>query len=72
MGAQVRQGVPDRRSVGPVVAVHVYVPKGIQRAICAGVRCIEHGQLTDEETVKLMAKEKDAGRLPCATQRGDR
>jgi imidazolonepropionase-like amidohydrolase len=39
------------------VMVHVYTPRGIQRAIRAGVKCIEHGQLTDEETVRVMAGE---------------
>ena len=29
-------------------------PKGIQRAIHAGVKCIEHGQLADEASVRLM------------------
>lgn len=36
------------------VMAHVYMPKGIQRAIRSGVRCIEHGQLADEESVKMM------------------
>jgi len=38
--------------------VHAYTPRAIQRAIAAGVKCIEHGQLADEATAKLMA-EKD-------------
>ena len=42
---------------GTYVCVHVYVPEGIQRAIRAGVGCIEHGQLTDEETARMMAGE---------------
>ncbi|HLR82813.1 MAG TPA: amidohydrolase family protein [Paenalcaligenes sp.] len=36
------------------VMTHVYMPKGIQRAIRSGVQCIEHGQLADEESVKMM------------------
>jgi imidazolonepropionase-like amidohydrolase len=43
---------------GTYVAVHAYTPRAIQRAIKAGVKSIEHGQLADEATVKLMA-EKD-------------
>ena len=31
-----------------------HTPKGIQRAIHAGVKCIEHGQLADEASVRLM------------------
>ena len=38
------------------VTVHAYTPRAIQRAIAAGVKCIEHGQLADEETAKLMAE----------------
>lgn len=37
------------------VMAHVYMPKGIQRAIRSGVQCIEHGQLADEESVKMMS-----------------
>jgi imidazolonepropionase-like amidohydrolase len=37
------------------VAVHAYPPAAIQRAIAAGVRCIEHGHLMDEATARLMA-----------------
>jgi imidazolonepropionase-like amidohydrolase len=38
------------------VTVHAYTPAAIQMAIGAGVKCIEHGQLADETTVKLMAE----------------
>ena len=38
------------------VAVHAYTPAAIKMAIGAGVKCIEHGQLADEPTVKLMAE----------------
>lgn len=38
------------------VAVHAYTPRAVRRAMEAGVRCIEHGQLLDEPTVKLMAQ----------------
>lgn len=40
------------------VCAHVYTPRGIQRCVRAGVKSIEHGQLADEETVRIMA---DAG-----------
>jgi imidazolonepropionase-like amidohydrolase len=40
---------------GTYVMAHVYTPKGIQRCLAAGVKCIEHGQLTDEDTVMMMA-----------------
>jgi imidazolonepropionase-like amidohydrolase len=38
------------------VAVHAYTPRAVRRAIEAGVQCIEHGQLLDEATIKLMAQ----------------
>ncbi|PZR01068.1 MAG: hydrolase [Cereibacter sphaeroides] len=40
---------------GTYVAAHVYTPRGIQRCLTAGVKCIEHGQLADEDSVKMMA-----------------
>jgi imidazolonepropionase-like amidohydrolase len=41
---------------GPYVTVHAYTPKAVQRAIAAGVKSIEHGQLLDEATMKLLAE----------------
>jgi len=38
------------------VTVHAYTPRAIQTAIRAGVKCVEHGQLMDEPTAKLMAE----------------
>ncbi len=38
------------------VAVHAYTPRAIRRAIEAGVQCIEHGQLLDDSTLRLMAQ----------------
>jgi imidazolonepropionase-like amidohydrolase len=37
------------------VTVHAYTTKSVRRAIEAGVKCIEHGQLLDEPTMKLIA-----------------
>jgi imidazolonepropionase-like amidohydrolase len=37
------------------VTVHAYTPRSVRRAIEAGVKCIEHGQLLDEATLQLMA-----------------
>lgn len=39
---------------GTYVAVHAYVPRAIKTALKAGVRCIEHGHLMDEETAGLI------------------
>ena len=40
----------------PMSAVHAYTPHSIQQAIRAGVKVIEHGQLADEETARMMAE----------------
>lgn len=37
------------------VTVHAYTTRSVKRAIEAGVKCIEHGQLIDEPTMKLLA-----------------
>lgn len=61
---------------GTYVTVHAYTPVAIKRAVAAGVQCIDHGQLADEETAKLMAEkgvwwsmqpfldDEDANRFP--------
>ena len=41
---------------GTYVAAHAYTPEAIQRAIAAGVKCIEHGHLMDDATARLMAE----------------
>jgi imidazolonepropionase-like amidohydrolase len=38
------------------VTVHAYTPTAIQTAIRAGVKCIDHGQLMDEATARIMAE----------------
>jgi imidazolonepropionase-like amidohydrolase len=38
------------------VTVHAYTPTAIQTAIRAGVKCIDHGQLMDAATAKIMAE----------------
>jgi imidazolonepropionase-like amidohydrolase len=38
------------------VTVHAYTVKAVRRAVEAGVKCIEHGQLLDEATVKMLGK----------------
>lgn len=37
------------------VTVHAYNVRSVRRAIEAGVKCIEHGQLLDEDTIELIA-----------------
>jgi imidazolonepropionase-like amidohydrolase len=53
---ELRAAVEAAEDRGTYVAAHAYTPAQIQRAINAGVRCIEHGHLMDEATAKLMAE----------------
>ena len=41
---------------GTYVTVHAYTPKAVRRAVQAGVKSIEHGQLLDEATIKLLGE----------------
>src|SRR5215470_11311648 len=53
---ELRAAVEAAGNWGTYVAVHAYTPEAIQRAIAAGVTCIEHGHLMDESTARLMAE----------------
>lgn len=54
---ELRAGVEAASDWNTYAMAHVYTPKGIQRAIRAGVRSIEHGQLADDATVRMMRDE---------------
>lgn len=41
---------------GTYVMVHAYTPRAVAQAVRAGVRCIEHGQLVNDETVAMLAE----------------
>lgn len=53
---ELRAAVEAAENWGTYVTVHAYTPVSIQRAISAGVKCIEHGHLMDEATAKLIAE----------------
>jgi imidazolonepropionase-like amidohydrolase len=53
---EIRAAVEAAENWGTYVTVHAYTPVAIQRAIAAGVKCIEHGHLMDEATAQLMAE----------------
>ena len=53
--AELRAAVEAAENWGTYVTVHAYTPVSIQRAIAAGVKCIEHGHLMDEPTAELIA-----------------
>jgi imidazolonepropionase-like amidohydrolase len=54
--AELQAAVEAAENWGTYVTVHAYTPVSIQRAIAAGVRCIEHGHLMDEPTARLIAE----------------
>lgn len=53
---ELKAGVEAAADWGTYVTVHAYTPRAIQRAIAAGVKVIDHGQLADEATARLMAE----------------
>ncbi|MEJ5151615.1 metal-dependent hydrolase family protein [Comamonas sp. MYb396] len=55
--------VEEAHNANTYVMAHAYTPQAITRAIECGVRTIEHGNLVDEPTAKLM-QEKGAYMVP--------
>jgi len=53
---EMRAAVEAAEDWGTYVTVHAYTPRAVRRAIEAGVRVIDHGQLLDEPTLRLMAE----------------
>ena len=53
---ELRAAVEAAENWGTYVCTHAYTPVSIQRSIAAGVKCIEHGHLMDDETARLMAE----------------
>jgi imidazolonepropionase-like amidohydrolase len=54
--AEIKAAVEAATDWGTYVTVHAYTPAAIQKAIRAGVKCIDHGQLADETTARMMAE----------------
>jgi imidazolonepropionase-like amidohydrolase len=52
---EIRAAVEAAENWGTYVTVHAYTPRAVRQAIEGGVRCIEHGNLLDDETASLMA-----------------
>jgi imidazolonepropionase-like amidohydrolase len=52
--AEVEAAVTDAENWGVYVTVHAYTPRAVRLAVDAGVRCIEHGHLLDEPTIKML------------------
>jgi imidazolonepropionase-like amidohydrolase len=60
---EIEAAVDEATRWGTYVVAHAYSPKAIERAVRAGVRTIEHGNLIDVPTAALMA-ERDAFLVP--------
>lgn len=60
---EIEAAVDEAQRWGTYVCAHAYSAKAIERAVRAGVRTIEHGNLIDVPTAKLMA-EKGAYIVP--------
>lgn len=52
---ELRAAVLAAENWGTYVAVHAYTSRAVQMALEVGVKSIEHGQLLDEETVRMIA-----------------
>jgi imidazolonepropionase-like amidohydrolase len=53
---EIRAAVEEAALYGTHVAAHAHGAEGINRAVRAGVRSIEHGSLMDHESIALMAE----------------
>ena len=60
---EIEAAVDEAQRWGTYVCAHAYSAKAIERAVRGGVRTIEHGNLIDQATAKLMA-EKGAYIVP--------
>ncbi len=70
---EIEAAVDEARRWGTYVCAHAYSPAAIERAVHAGVRTIEHGNLIDDPTAQLMAERgrvhrADAGCLRLAEE----
>ncbi|MEQ8473660.1 MAG: amidohydrolase family protein [Marinoscillum sp.] len=63
---EIAQIVKTAADLGFHVAAHAHGDEGMQRAVRAGVKTIEHGTYMSEETMKLM-KEKNTYYIPTIT-----
>ena len=53
---EIGAAVEEAHAFGRYVLTHAYTPEAITRAVNCGVRTIEHGNLVDAPTAKLMAE----------------
>lgn len=51
---EMRAAVDAAEDWNTYVTVHAYTDRAVRRAIEAGVKCIEHGQMVSEQTLRMM------------------
>ncbi len=51
---EMRAAVEAAEDWNTYVTVHAYTDRAVRRAVEAGVKCVEHGQLLSDETLQLM------------------
>jgi len=54
--AELRAIVEEAEAANRPVAAHAYTPRAITKALRAGVRSIEHGNLLDDECIRLLVE----------------
>ncbi|WP_238219651.1 metal-dependent hydrolase family protein [Tsukamurella pulmonis] len=60
---EIRAAVVEAENHNRYVTVHAYHPRSVNQALRAGARCVEHGNLIDDETIALLL-EKEAFLVP--------
>jgi imidazolonepropionase-like amidohydrolase len=53
---ELRAAVEEAENAGTYVLAHAYSARAVRRCVEAGVRSVEHGNLIDEETARLLAR----------------
>lgn len=53
--AELRAAVEAAENWGTYVTVHAYTPRTVRQALEAGVKCIDHSQLLDDATARLIS-----------------
>jgi len=53
---ELKAAVEAAEDWGTYVAVHAYTARAVKKCISAGVKCIDHGHLLDDETLKLIGE----------------
>ncbi len=60
---EIRAAVVEAENHNRYVTVHAYHPRAVNQALRAGARCVEHGNLIDDESISLLL-ENDAFLVP--------